>query len=103
MPIQPDDNKYYDFDLFFEKNCDVDMIINRFFTKFKDDIRGDTEQITHTIKNVVEEDRNFLMKMNGNGQDYLNRIGKITYLRHYVIPKQNNGKEYYVYCINSFI
>ena len=25
------------------------------------------------------------------------------FLKHYVIPEQNNGKEYYVYCINSFI
>jgi hypothetical protein len=43
------------------------------------------------------------MKINGNRQDYLNRIGKVSYLRDYIIPEQNNGKEYYVYCINSFI
>ena len=30
-------------------------------------------------------------------------IGKVNYLRHYVIPEQNNNKEYYVYCINTFI
>jgi hypothetical protein len=30
-------------------------------------------------------------------------IGKISYVRHYVIPEKNNGKEYYIYCINSFI
>ena len=104
MPIQPDDNKYYDFEeLFFEKNCDIDIIINRFFTKFKGDIRGDTEYITYKIKKLIEEDRNFLMRINGNGQDYLKRIGKVSYLRHYIIPEQNNGKDYYVYCINSFI
>ena len=104
MPIQPDDNKYYDFEeLFFEKHCDIDIIINRFFTKFKEDIKGDTEYISNKIKKLIEEDRNFLMKINGDGQDYLNRIGKVSYLRHYVIPEQNNGKEYYVYCINSFI
>lgn len=43
------------------------------------------------------------MRINGNGQDYLNRVGKVSYLRHYFIPEQNNGKDYYVYCINSFI
>jgi hypothetical protein len=43
------------------------------------------------------------MRINGNGQDPLNRIGKISYIRHDVIPEQNNGKEYYVYCVNSFI
>ena len=104
MPIQSDDNKYYDFEeLFFEKDCNIDIIINNFFTKFKGDITGDTEYITYKIKKIIEEDRNFLMKINGNGQDYLNRIGKVSYLRHYIIPEQNNGKEYYVYCINSFI
>jgi hypothetical protein len=43
------------------------------------------------------------MKINGDGKDYLNRIGKVSYIRHYVIPEKNNGKEYYIYCINSFI
>ena len=104
MPIQHDDNKYYDFEeLFFEKNCDIDIIINRFFTKFKEDIIGDTEYITYKIKKLIEEDRKFLMRINGNGQDYLKRIGKVSYLRHYIIPEQNNGKDYYIYCINSFI
>ena len=104
MPIQSDDNKYYDFEeLFFEKNCVIDIIINSFFSKFKEDIRGDTEYITYKIKKLIEEDRKFLMRINGNGQDYLKRIGKVSYLRHFVIPEQNNGKDYYVYCINSFI
>ena len=104
MPINPDDNKYYDFEeLFFEKNCDVDIIITNFFTKYKEDIKGDTEYITYKIKKLIEEDRNYLMQINGNGQHYLNRVGKISYIKHYVIPEKNNGKEYYVYCINSFI
>ena len=104
MPIQLDDNKYYDFEeLFFEKDCDIDIIINNFFMKYKGDIIGDTEYIIYKIKKLIEEDRNFLMRINGCGQDYLNRIGKVSYLRHYIIPEQNNGKEYYVYCINSFI
>jgi hypothetical protein len=104
MPIHADDNKYYDFeDLDFEKNCDVDSIITRFFTKYREEIKGDTEYITYKIKKLIEEDRNYLMKINGNGQDPLNRIGKISYIRHDVIPEKNNGKEYYIYCINSFI
>ena len=104
MPIQTYDNKYYDFEeLFFEKNCDNDSIITSFFTKYQEDIEGDTEYITYKIKKLIEEDRNFLMRINGNGQDSLNRIGKVSYIRHCVIPEKNNGKEYYIYCINSFI
>ena len=104
MPIHADDNKYYDFEeLFFEKNCNVDTIITSFFMKYKDDIKGDTEYITYKIKQLIEEDRNYLMRINGDGQDPLNRIGKIRYIRHDVIREQNNGKEYYIYCINSFI
>jgi hypothetical protein len=62
------------------------------------------EEILNILpKKLIEEDRNFLIKINGNGQDNLNRVGKVSYLRHYVIPEQNNGKDYYVYCINSFI
>ncbi len=105
MPIHPDDNKYYDFEeLFFEKNCDVNIIITSFFTKYKEDIKGDTEYITDKIKKLIEEDRNYLMRrINGNGQGFLDIVGKISYIRHYVIPEKNNGKEYYLYCINSFI
>ena len=104
MPINADDNIYYDFErLFFSKNLLVDDVITSFFTKYKDDIKGDTEYITYKIKKLVEEDRKFLMRINGNGQDPLNRIGKISYIKHDVIPEKNNGKEYYIYCINSFI
>ena len=104
MPINSSDNIYYDFEeLFFEKNSDVDTIITNFFLKYKEDIKGETEYITYQIKKLIEEDRNFLMRINGDGQDYLNRIGKVSYIKHYVIPEKNNDKEYYVYCINSFI
>ena len=68
-----------------------------------EEIKGDKEYITYKIKKLIQEDRNFLNRINGEGQDPLNRIGKVSYLRHYVIPEQNNGKEYYVYCITSFI
>ena len=103
MPIQSEDKKYYDFEeIFFVKDSDIDCIINNFFIKYEE-IKGYKEYITYKIKKLIEEDRNFLNKINGDGQDPLNRIGKVSYLRHYVIPEQNNGKEYYVYCINSFI
>jgi hypothetical protein len=103
MPIQAEDKIYYDFEeIFFEKDCDIDSIINNFFIKYPE-IKGDKEYITYKIKKLIEEDRNFINIINGEGQDPLNRIGKVSYLRHYVIPEQNNGKEYYVYCINSFI
>ena len=104
MPIQAEDKKYYDFEeIFFEKNCDIDSIINTFFIKYDGEIKGDKEYITYKMKKLIQEDRNFLNTINGEGQDPLNRIGKVSYLRHYVIPEQNNGKEHYVYCINSFI
>jgi hypothetical protein len=103
MPIQAEDKKYYDFEeIYFEKGCDIDSIINNLFVKYKE-IKGDTEYITYKIKKRVEEDRIFLNRINGEGQHPLNIMGKVSYLKHYVIPEQNNGKEYYVYCINSFI
>ena len=72
MPINADDNKYYDFErLFFEKKRDVDDVITSFFTKYKDDIKGDTEYITYKIKKLIEEDRNFIIRINGNGQESL--------------------------------
>lgn len=100
MPFQNEDNKYYDFELFFEKDCNVDSIINNFFIKYEE-IKGDKEYITYKIKKLIKEDRKFLSGQ--QGQTPLNRIGQVSYLHHYVIPEQNNGKEYYVYCINSFI
>ena len=103
MPIQSEDKNYYDFEeIFFEKDCDIDNIINNFFIKHEE-IKSDKEYITYKIKKLIEEERRFINRINGEGQDTLNRIGKVSYLRHYVIPEQNNGKEYYVYCINSFI
>jgi hypothetical protein len=103
MPIQKDDNKYYDFEeIDFERDCDIDCIINNFFMKYET-IKGDKEYITYQIKKRIGEDRKILNTINGQGQDLLNRIGKVSYIRHEVIPDQNNGKECYVYCINSFI
>ena len=35
MPIQSEDKKYYDFEeIFFEKDCNIDSIINNFFIKY---------------------------------------------------------------------
>lgn len=103
MPIQQDDKKYYDFEpLLFERDCNIDSIINNFFIKYQE-IKGDKEYITYKIKQLILENRTFLTILNGEGQDPFNRIGKASYIIHYVIPEQNNGKEYYTYCINSFI
>jgi hypothetical protein len=102
MPITRE-GKYYDFEeLYFERNCDNDKNIINFFSKYKD-IKGDTEYITYKIKKTINDDRKTLMEINGDGKDYLNRIGKQTFIKHYVIPEQNKGKEYYIYSINSFI
>jgi hypothetical protein len=103
MPIDSENN-YYDFEeLFFEANCDIDNIINNFFSKYNDVIKGDREYITYKIKKTIASDRKILMDMNGQGQDPLNRHGKVSYVRHDVIPDLNNGKEFYVYSIHSFI
>ena len=103
MPLTLE-NKYYDFEeLYFEKNCNIDDIIINFFSKYKDIIMGDKEYITYKIKKTIDDDRKTLMKINGDGKDYLNRIGKQNFIKHDVIPEQNNGKEYYIYSINSFI
>lgn len=104
MHFQPEDHRFYDFEqIFFEKERDIDSIINNFFIKYESDIKGDKEYIIYQIKKLIEEDRNFLYRINGEGQDPLNRIGKVSYLKHHVIPDQNNGRDHYVYCINSFI
>ena len=95
---------YYDFErLIFEADCNIDNIINNFFSKFNDEIKGDKEYISYKIKQTIASGRKFLTDINGNGQDPFNRIGKVSYLRHDVIPELNNGKEHYIYQIHSFI
>lgn len=100
MPIQLD-NANYDFEITFEKNCNINNVITYFFNQCQ--IKGDKEYIAYKIKKLIEEDRNCLTRLHSEGPDPFNRIGKISYLRHYVNPEQNNGKECYVYCINTFI
>lgn len=103
MPLTRE-NKYYDFEeLFFEKDCNIDNIIINFFFKYKNIIKGDTEYITYKIKKIIMNDRKLLMKINGDGKDYMKRIGKNSFIKHNVIPEQNDDKEYYIYSINSFI
>jgi len=103
MPLNQE-NKYYDFEeLFFEKNCNIDDIIINFFSKYRNIIKGDTEYIIYKIKKIINDDRKILMELNGDGKDLWNRVGKISYVKHNVSPDQNNGKEYYIYCIHSFI
>jgi hypothetical protein len=103
MPLNQE-NKYYDFEeLFFEKNCNIDDIIINFFSKYRNIIKGDTEYIIYKIKKIINDDRKILMELNGDGKDLWNRVGKISYIKHNVSPDQNNDKEYYIYCIHSFI
>ena len=90
MPIELTDNKYHDFDfeeLYFEKNCDIDNIINCFFSKYKNDINDvNLVKIICDIKNLIKKDRKLLMELNGDGQYPFNRIGKTT--REYYERKQ---------------
>lgn len=103
MPIDSDDKKYYDFEgLKFEGNCDIDNVISQFFSKYNE-IKGDKEYIAYKIKKTIASDRKNLIYRNGQGQNPLNIVGKVSYVRHNVIPDLNNGKEYYVYQISSFI
>lgn len=103
MPIDSDNKKYYDFEgLYFEADCDIDNVIYNFFSKYNE-IIGHKEYIAYKIKKQIASDRKILMDMNGQGQDPMNRISKVSYVKHDVISDLNNGKEYYVYQINSFI
>jgi hypothetical protein len=100
MPINSD-NKYFDFEeLFFEKNSDIDFIIDGFFNKYQNSIKGNTQLISHQIKKLIIHDRNLLNNIKPNP---FNFIGKTSYIKHYVIPDHNDGKKFYVYSINSFI
>ena len=97
MPISKD-NYYYDFEeLFFEKDCNIDNIINNFFSKYINEIKGDKEYITYKIKKTVIHDRSTLIRND------INKNVKKSFVKHYVIPEKNNGKEYYIYSINSYI
>ena len=97
MPIS-EDNYYYDFEeLFFEKDCNIDEIISNFFSKYKNEIKGNKIYITYKIKKIVIHDRNTLIKND------INKNVKKSFVKHYVIPEKNNGKEYYIYSINSYI
>jgi hypothetical protein len=89
--------------LCFDKTCDIDSIINNFFTKYKDIIYGDKEYITYIIKKQISVDRNKLGRMNEESHNPLNINGLTSYIKHYVIPEKNNMKEYYIYRIDSFI
>ncbi len=103
MPIYSYDKIYYYFeDFYFEANCYIYNVIYNFFSKYNE-IIGHKEYIAYKIKKQIASDRKILMDMNGQGQDPMNRIGKVSYVSHDVIPDLNNGKEYYVYQINSFI
>jgi hypothetical protein len=103
MPISKD-NYYFDFEeLFFEKNCNIDEIIYNFFSKYNNDIKGDKEYITYKIKKTIIDDRNLLTRLNNNLNNNINNNFKKSFIKHYVIPDKNNGKEYYIYAINTFI
>ena len=41
------------------------------------------------------------MKINGDGKDYLNRIGKVSYIRHYVVPEK--WRQRVLYLLHKFI
>lgn len=89
--------------LCFEKTCNIDEIINNFFTKYKNIIYGDKEYITYLIKKQISADRNKLIRMNKEGNNPLHIVGLTSYIKHYVIPEKNNQKEYYIYRIDSYI
>jgi len=101
MPLENNMNNFYDFELFFEKNCDIDSVIDIFFSKYSNIIKGDKEYISYAIKKTIFNDVKILNDQHEKNKLYL--CGKISYVKHDVIPEQNNGKNFYIYCINSFI
>jgi hypothetical protein len=50
MPISMNDNKHDFEELFFYKDCDIDIILDDFFIKYKENINGDVEFIKYKIK-----------------------------------------------------
>lgn len=107
MPIEDyTGNKKYDFEeIILTKDCDIDGILNNFFTKHKEVIHSgeDIEYIKYKIKQVNKEDARYMEILNESMCNIMNMVGKMSYVKHYVIPELNNGKEYYVYCIHTFI
>jgi hypothetical protein len=104
MPSPLNTENKYDFEeLFFEKNCNIDEIIASFFFTYKDVIKGDVEYISYKIKELVTNDKNALMKNKNENNNSYNIVGKNSLIKHYVIPLQNNLREYYIYSIHSFI
>ena len=90
-------NKYYDFEeLFFNADSDVDEIIKAFFIKHEKDIKSDLEYITYKIKKQINYD-----KLRLKNTDHL--LGMRSFVKHDVIPDLNNGKEFYIYSIHTFI
>jgi hypothetical protein len=98
MPIEDLMNDKHDFEmLYFEKDRNVDETIANFF--LSNDIVGDKEYITYKIKQVVDNVRQSLY----NNTLPLNICGKTVFLKHKIIPEQNNNREYYTYCLHVFI
>lgn len=102
-------SKKHDFErIIFKNDCDVDEIINRFFMKYGETINcelEDYDNIICDIKQVVQEDRISLseMKCNDENCDHNHPVAKVRYIKHCVNPELNNGKLYYVYCIDTFV
>ena len=91
----------YDFEeLYFETGCDTDAIIANFFSKYEN-IKGDKEYITYQIKKTVDNDRKKVLQRRET-DNTIPINGLRSFVKHYVIPEQNNNKEYYTYSINSF-
>lgn len=55
MPLEYDTNNLYDFEqIIFEPGCNIDFIINNFFSKYSQFIKGDKEYITYLIKKQLK-------------------------------------------------
>ena len=96
MPIIENAN-YYDFrQIVFREHDDVDEVIYNFFRDYDGIINGDKAYVTYEIKTIVRNERQYLKLSQSVNK------GTIKFLRHLVIPEQNNNKGYYTYCINVF-
>lgn len=100
--------KKYDFErMIFKNDCNVDTIINNFFAKYKETINCESQydDIICDIKQVIQENRTALSEMKYDDENCSCNypVAKVRYVKHHVNPELNNGKLYYVYCINTFV
>ena len=68
MPFDTDDKMYYDF----EADCNIDNIVNNFFSKFNDEIKGDKEYISYKINTLINKKTPFVKERGFHKKLFIN-------------------------------